>query len=572
MKTINKTLILLVLCGFITSACSDLLDVNSDRLVFDRDNTMKSDSLYAMFGIFSKLQKLAGQHVILGELRGDLLETSANADLYLQRINLFDFSGDNPYIRSKKDYYAIINNCNYVIHNVDTSVVSKGEKAMYKVMAAAKAIRAWTYMQLALNCGDVIYYDKPLLTLDDVFANYPTIELNELAAKLIDDLLPYRAIPNLNPGSFGGYDRNDIMYISIPFLLGDLYLWTGQYENAANMYHELMVRRGCRIHSNYRSYWGVVGTGATMRFNGTINDSWINVIFPQSSGFDGISVIPVSNEYEYNYSLDSLFTLSPRLELPLLLASKKAVTNYDSAVYFHDYYREGTAIYSLDTIGDLRKYGSINDSYYTYWGIIQDIDRVVGKYRYLNYVQEETAGGNEAGAGQDKQAKIVSVYRNGLLYLRYAEAVNRLQKPNLAMAVLKHGLKRTTLMNRTIIPEKEAPDPLPSYMDFNAPVFDNNIGIHARGLGQTNRDTTFFIIGNRPTLQDSILYVEDLILQELALETAFEGNRFHDLMRFAIRRNDNDYLAGRVAEKYTNPATKEAILTKLRERGNWYVK
>jgi len=204
--------------------------------------------------------------------------------------------------------------------------------------------------------------------------------------------------------------------------------------------------------------------------------------------------------------------------------------------------------------------------------MIPDIDRVVGKYRYLNYVQEETAGGDEAGAGRDKQAKIVSIYRNALLYLRYAEAVNRLQKPNLAMAVLKHGLKRTTLMNRTIIPEEEAPDPLPSYMDFNAPIFDYNIGIHARGLGQTDRDTTFFIIGYHPTLQDSILYVEDLILQELALETAFEGNRFHDLMRFAIRRNDNAYLADKVAEKYTNPATKVAIRTKLRERGNWYVK
>lgn len=140
------------------------------------------------------------------------------------------------------------------------------------------------------------------------------------------------------------------------------------------------------------------------------------------------------------------------------------------------------------------------------------------------------------------------------------------------MAVLKYGLNSENISNKNYIPEKEVPADLPEYMRFSDAIFEYNIGIHSRGLGQTQKDTTFFVIGKRPTLQDSIQYVEDLILQELALETAFEGNRFHDLMRLAIRRNDDSFLANIVAEKYTDAATKASIRSKLSDRRNWYIK
>lgn len=65
------------------------------------------------------------------------------------------------------------------------------------------------------------------------------------------------------------------------------------------------------------------------------------------------------------------------------------------------------------------------------------------------------------------------------------------------------------------------------------------------------------------------MYVEDKIILELALETAFEGGRFHDLMRIATRRGDNAYLADKVAESHTGD--KEAIRSKLMVESNWYL-
>ena len=50
--------------------------------------------------------------------------------------------------------------------------------------------------------------------------------------------------------------------------------------------------------------------------------------------------------------------------------------------------------------------------------------------------------------------------------------------------------------------------------------------------------------------------METGLLNELALETAFEGTRWPDLLRVAIRRNDPSFIADRIYNKLSkNPAT-----------------
>jgi hypothetical protein len=140
--------------------------------------------------------------------------------------------------------------------------------------------------------------------------------------------------------------------------------------------------------------------------------------------------------------------------------------------------------------------------------------------------------------------------------------------------VLKYGLSLVTIANDAYVPPSEKSIPLPVYMDFSNSDFIFNIGIHAHGSGNTKADPRYKIPEEDDVVlkdkEDSIDYVEDLIVKELALETAFNGNRFHDLMRVAIRRNDNSYLADAVAKKYT--VNKEAIRQKLfSDRKNWYL-
>jgi len=62
-----------------------------------------------------------------------------------------------------------------------------------------------------------------------------------------------------------------------------------------------------------------------------------------------------------------------------------------------------------------------------------------------------------------------------------------------------------------------------------------------------------------------------MILTEGALEFAFEGQRFYDLMRMALRRNDTGFLADRVYARKGN-GTKDADIKKdLTNKNNWYL-
>lgn len=566
MKKLGKIVIMLVLSLFSLAACSDLLDVESDRIVTPNEYKMNAanDTLYSMFTIYSQLQKIADSYVLLGELRGDLMDVAPSSDLALKEINNFNISATNKYANNIKDYYSVINNCNYVIHNIDTSLVKGSIKVMLKEYAACKAIRAWTYMQIALNYGSAIYYDKPILNLQDAesIQKLKPLTLEELAPILIEDIAPFKDVEEPILGSI--FNNNlENTFFPIRFITGDLYLWTGQYESAANEYHDLMVKNRYVIYN--RSEREVINHA----FSG-------NIMLNNFNYSEIITSIAATNQYGQKFDLDSL-TLKRRI-----IPSNVSINNWKSQLYFQEY-NPVLAGLPLTTFGDLRIVGSIltytvPELTYEYFSSTDntittkntflksttETNNFIGKYLLLNSPQKNK-----------KTSKSIVPYRVPLLYLRYAEAVNRLGKPNLAMAVLKNGLSNITLADRKIIPASELNNPLPNYMNFSDQIFVNSCGIRMRGCGNVDKDTTYYRIPSQVDLlangTDSIVYVEDLIVKELALECAFEGNRFHDLMRVAIRRNDNSYLANLVAEKHKN--NKEAIRNKLASsRDYWYLK
>jgi len=539
MKKISKILLPLLFASFTLISCDGLLSVDSNRYVFEDQYGMKStnDSLYSMFGVFSQLEKLADEYVLLGELRADLMDVTTTSNPYLNEINDFAITSGNPYA-NKKQYYSVINNCNYIIRNIDTTTVNKNERVMCKVYAATKAIRAWTYMQLALNYKTVIYYSEPLLTLADAEKSYPVLDFNQLADSLIRDIEPFKDSQIYPKPSFGNVysARLSDSFFPIRFLLGDLYLWTGRYEQAATEYEKLMFENRYVITKDYTS--DLIITGGV--FSGAWNRLLWDDCFTTGSS-EIITNIAASNEFGNEFMIDSL-SIDHQLT-----SSRFAITNWDSQRYM------GSA--TLDSMCDLRKHGSVvsNLAFFS-GGTINSFSTIYTKNYLFKFVQMNS---------RRLVNKRVMPYRVALLYLRYAEAVNRIGKPHLALAVLKNGLN-PTIFGSNILPASEMPDSL-----FKDVRFVNNIGIRSRGLGRADLDAMFTI----PEALDSVAkidYMEDLIVNECALETAFEGNRFHDLMRIAIRRDSTDYLALKVAAKHPN--NRDEILGKLRIRDNWYLK
>ena len=59
------------------TSCSDMLDTDSELVQFQEDNTLNhpTDSVYSVMGIVNRMQLIADRTVLLGEMRGDLVET-----------------------------------------------------------------------------------------------------------------------------------------------------------------------------------------------------------------------------------------------------------------------------------------------------------------------------------------------------------------------------------------------------------------------------------------------------------------------------------------------------------------
>lgn len=543
MKKFLPILTAAVLSITVLASCDDLLYSDTDRQIAEEEYGLQTpgDSIFSMFGLFTQLQKVADSYVLLGELRGDLLDITDLSDRSLREINDFNVTADNQYI-DIRNYYAIINNCNYILAHLDTTLIDKGQKLQRGQYAAVKAIRAWTYMQMALNFKRVKYYDEPILTVADATKTFEELELEALAARLIPELESLQEVPLPSLGYVESYNTLYSLF-PVKVVLGDLYLWTGQYEKAATAYRGAIFDRRVIINKDNYSYWRPV--------NNTISADaylyWQRAFTFLSN--EVVTTIMCPTDYGQDYYLDTINNMG------WIKPSAIALSNWDRQTY---YLNEAS-----NAQGDLRKYGSVSYSEETDF--------------------EATTDYNFSGATSNKQLiykyklydQNVIIYRSSLLYLRYAEAVNRLGKPNLAFAVLKYGLNGTNMFNTTIVPVKERESPTPVYMQFGDARFQNNAGIRMRGLGNSQNDTTFFKLPTQPTQLDSIRYVENLIQEELALETAFEGNRFHDLMRLTMRRmndagyNDNEsYLADKVAAKHAGDA---AIRAKLLNRDNWFI-
>jgi hypothetical protein len=562
--------------AIVLPSCKDMLDTNSNTYLNTDDNLLQSanDSLYSVIGIVQKMEQLGERYVALGELRGDLMDVTKNASMDLQAVADFTATADNPYL-STKEYYAVINNCNYYLQHVDTSIVSAGRKVMLGEYALVKTLRAWTYLQLGLNFGKVFWIEEPVLTIDDMNRQYPEISVEELVPRLISDIEPFVGLEDYpSYGSINGLSINASL-IPVPVMLAELTMWnatfTGsvaEYEKAARLYyHYFTTSSAYRACTQYNQYY----------------DSEFKEISGASTWFSYFTALNETVScirYNYNFSESPVIPPLALLCLPSNMSdtykvqpSQAAISLWNNEIYAFYRSSQKDVVYNY---GDLRgnpgstmatgsySYASTNEA---------DSLPYITKYGYLR--------GSSANI-----LYFVNLFREGKMYLRYAEALNMAGKPSLAFAVLKYGLKYEVLTD----PAKVSPDeitPFPDYCDFTSDTYStysSNRGLHSRGCGNVDYDTVYYAFTpetlneNRAyygfpetldTKTDSMQFVNVMICKELGLETAFEGNRFHDLMRLSKVHErltgKSDFLARWVGRK--NPA----LEAKLENQANWFL-
>ncbi len=597
--------------GLVSVSCEGLLKTDSKIVMFESENTLSEsvDTVYSVLGIIQKMQVIADRTKLFGEVRGDLVSTTERANLDLIEIANFEVSKENKY-NSISDYYAVINNCNYYLAHADTAYIKNGEKIFIKEYVAVLGFRAWTYLQLAEIYGKVPFVTEPITSGDMADVNkYPIYDIKAIAEALIDDLVPYvdQELPNY--GELNGHQSKKF-FIPVRLILGDLYLWAGRYADAAVCYHDYV--------SSLRQ---VLPTGtANITWNNTeyrddqISDEYSTSFNSQNDNRQALCYIPMeSQEYDGVISdLEEVYTSTednfyfPQLTysnaLGYLAGSQEFCYHSVTERNAHDtLFVSDEGIEFEDTLlnGDLRLYSVLR---------IEDI----------------TLDETEIGRYNDKEQRLLKIiptriwlYRLDHVYLRLAEALNRAGLPETAFCTLKYGLCEDNVLMYVSDEEQQfaAENGLSGLLEYDYELYPanytydptkfrpgytntdsyNTIGIHSRGCGDATANTRFVLpvvdvtsedylnfADNATTISEEdmekaylIQKVEEMIVDEMALETCFEGYRFGDLIRISMHRgeamgmpSDNAFLAKKVAGR---DQASSALESKLMNSNNWYI-
>lgn len=545
------------------TACTDMMDTNSKLVMFSQDNTLDepTDTVYSVMGIIGKMQGIADRTVLLGEIRGDLVELTPKASVDLQELAQFHVGNKNAY-NSAAGYYGVINNCNYYLAHVDTALKKRNEYVFMKEFAAVKTFRAWTYLQLVMTYGNVPFIIDPILTEAQANKAYPIKDIKQICDYFVDDLLPYVNTPFPGYGAINGLDSKKF-FLPVRLVLGDLCLWGERYAEAAKYYHDFLTdETNAAAIGLSQTIWNKESTTFTSYQNSYSN------LFSNVGNSEIISYIPM----ESNASMEAY----------------SGLRNVFNSTIQNNYYFQATPSHRLMELSKAQSNcivfvnGAVRD---TLFAPIKNDEKPlwVGDLRLASVytASNGTAGtsdGNSTTSNLYSTAHQtigkfstghVTLYRRGQVYLRFAEALNRAGFPEAAFTLLKYGLYPANITKYVNATERAAAGNLLTFSQYQFGA-TNTLGLHSRGSGDAYANKYYKIV-EKPSMNDSIDFVEDLICDEAALETSFEGCRFFDLVRMALHRNDTEWLATKIADRKGTANTDAMLKSTLSDRSNWFL-
>ena len=486
-KSIITILSLFLGLSMATTSCEDMLSSESNRHSYE----VAGDTLYSYWGIIQSLQHIGERYVVLGECRGDLIDGGEFTTDSINAILSFGLNGDtegfrdgaNRYLKVS-DYYHVINSCNAYLANVDTLIEkSDGEKYMIREYAQVEAIRAWRYMQLVVKYGEVPFYTEPMQSTEQILgfdSKNPANRVNALNLweKLEDKLQRAYQIEEQwgYPQYFKYGYKTTVCHSSkamfpTAVVLADLYLMGNQYEKAAAYYYEFLDSKyGGALPADYYSYaFQPLGANAPIAFiegypwretdeTNKKNES-VTAIPSSTSSLWGIVQRGVNDLYGFDATIrqntgsdsttTATITLSQNWERQLgpsagydnLRLSQKFET-YVTSKFENIDDEELTRLVVLDSVGDAR--GVTCGPGQGYISRFNSGDYYVDETKTERYIIK-----------QNPEVKFSTVfpmvYRKSMIWLRFAEALNRAGYPGYAFAILKNGLTQ----NSTWLPSTE---------------------------------------------------------------------------------------------------------------------
>lgn len=572
-KTIKGIRYFLLLLLVVTQvSCEDYLDVEPEDILVEEQNYRDVfDADAAVIGIYGKFMNLAEEHVILNELRADLMSVTNNADPDLREIQAHNVTPGNRYA-SPREFYEVILSCNDALDNFDKMLDDKRltRDEYNERYSDIGALRSWIYLQLGIHYGNVPYITDPLDSIEDVKdqSNFQKVGFDTL----LDELIAFtEGLPYTDPYTqeslmvdVDGYNTAKF-FINKATFLGDLHLWKGNYTQAATYYKSVMETSTGS--GNQNEYFDMY----RLKFADVASNNDLAVGYIRYREQDSRALVDnatqgwrsmFSREQDYLWNSEWIWVVpfssnfapgNPFIDLFSPVGGDYKVKPSQRAMDLWNSQRQRNG-FPYDARGKRFSYREIGGQ------------PAILKYIY-NYIDFETLNPVDLF---DKEGQWF-LYRAAKLHLRFAEAANRDNRHRLANALLNNGIQNAyTVSDQTDVTTIERTNDVAPY-DFDArqgdyPYFrgpwHRNGGIRGRAFVEPAE-----VVG------DSLISIENNLIREAALELAYEGNRWEDLVRIARRRNDPSFLADKVYEKLREEGNSDAgaVRSKLMNPQNWYL-
>ncbi|MBN2697908.1 MAG: RagB/SusD family nutrient uptake outer membrane protein [Bacteroidales bacterium] len=563
-------------------------------------------------GLYGLQQDLVEQLLVLGELRGDLLEITPNADADLVEIYNFNPSRTNRYA-SPTNFFKLIAACNNFIHVLETEhpeiLDPESPITNYdRLYGEALCMRAWAYFNAVRIYGKIPYIHESLTTIEEIeeyvespgtYTDSVHIIFNrdgyqndtllnepfELEKRYYDlDLVLDHFINQLENdvkavGVNHYIDNNDVTWEitiwndwALHALLGHMYLTQGDLVRAARHFGIIMrnTSETYRYHvTNSFSYGGWANIFSDIDNKEHIYTIWFSKTYFQQNRFQELFEPWIPNQYMLKPTYQAILKWESvfRNQVYLYDNVNPSKTRMAFPGIPSDFYRgigasflyarkNGVSITSeeYENMIMLRRDGDDRSSRI----IMENMDTIVYKY--------------SVGKNRYSHDANYIIYRAGGIHLYMAEIFvywrydqNGIIKENIdaSLGLVNDGsiyygqvASRPEIGIRGRVGLSGTSDKISvANINYLHDPFTNKITGYI--------DLTGNFIGKQE-------YLEEQILHEKARELAFEGERFYDLMRVAKRRNDPSFLAEIVSSKF--PAGKrEEMYNFLLDENNWYI-
>ena len=515
--------------GFLGS-CEDMLEPTSDYVIYENGSHLKTpaDTATSLIGIIYKLQAIGDRTNLLGEVRGDLVTLTTQASADLRALANFEVTDENKY-NSPRDYYAVINNCNYYLAYADTNAYdNRGNQIFAKEMAQVRSIRAWAYLQLALNYGKVPFYTNPLLTEQD--ANDVSLDVKDrkdieaICDYFINDLKPYSNTEWPVLHKVGNFLMANC-YFPVDMVLGDLYLWKAScqgtdagrayYREAAKCYFRwIMDTRNVGDGFSKPVYYPNRKLAWWSEFYSSTGTSYgLSYSLPGQSpsiyGTETFTFIPMDSAASQGYysEVQTLYNSSTTEDGALITSTNFCIT---PSLHMQEISRSQSYSFldkenrPIDVIPD-----EIEES-----PVLEGDLRLGAQWRTRTF--NITTGGTANKFTMQNIYKVnqrhIGIYRECDVWLRLAEALNNGGFPRMAYAILATGISKDVVDDSVSVYCNDADLAFLNELNSANNYFNvfktrngrlgeeggsvteafNTVGVHSRGCGYAELDGGFF--------------------------------------------------------------------------------